>query len=102
MRGETACALFCEAVCSNFNPLPSCEGRPILGAYLDELKEISIHSPHARGDAHVQAIRDAHDISIHSPHARGDVLAAYTPSEYYNFNPLPSCEGRRFARVYGV
>ena len=35
-------------------------------------------------------------ISIHSPHARGDVLGRPSPRRGDHFNPLPSCEGRRF------
>ena len=81
---------------------------------------ISIHSPHARGDLRRQretckrplfqstplmrgetddtaALQAAFDISIHSPHARGDPRA---PRPFWglhvDFNPLPSCEGRRF------
>ena len=35
---------------------------------------ISIHSPHARGDQIVRIEHSAPKISIHSPHARGDGL----------------------------
>ena len=35
------------------------------------------------------------DISIHSPHARGDFVIAGTRQAAVDFNPLPSCEGRR-------
>ena len=35
------------------------------------------------------------EISIHSPHARGDPRGAAGNSVYAYFNPLPSCEGRR-------
>ena len=34
------------------------------------------------------------DISIHSPHARGDRHIAIISHFKANFNPLPSCEGR--------
>ena len=56
-----------------FNPLPSCEGRPMkqLGSLMGV--SISIHSPHARGDCRAwRRFYPAHRISIHSPHARGD------------------------------
>ena len=33
-------------------------------------------------------------ISIHSPHARGDYDQGNLQQNLYNFNPLPSCEGR--------
>ena len=35
------------------------------------------------------------DISIHSPRARGDGATAGGRAQLANFNPLPSCEGRR-------
>ena len=34
------------------------------------------------------------DISIHSPHARGDFNQLYGIARQFHFNPLPSCEGR--------
>ena len=34
-------------------------------------------------------------ISIHSPHARGDDERRQTVGLFYDFNPLPSCEGRQ-------
>ena len=39
-------------VSGDFNPLPSCEGRLVLELTLQIFKIISIHSPHARGDEH--------------------------------------------------
>ena len=99
-----------------FNPLPSCEGRrftafqiffhvpfqstPLmrgetiiitLGFYSPE---ISIHSPHARGDPFMFIIHHILLISIHSPHARGDQNTFFKFYIINNFNPLPSCEGR--------
>ena len=78
---------------------------------------ISIHSPHARGDAesgcgasgHDISIRSPHArgdisrfcrclhsrlISIHSPHTRGDAVRTVWPPRSPHFNPLPSYEGR--------
>ena len=62
---------------------------------------ISIHSPHARGD-HLQAF-PCFDcvISIHSPHARGDLKDAGRGGKLAYFNPLPSCEGRRWPNLTG-
>ena len=34
----------------HFNPLPSCEGRPVVKRIMRYELQISIHSPHARGD----------------------------------------------------
>ena len=56
-----------------FNPLPSCEGRPRARPLMLTLEDVSIHSPHARGDQIMQPKADYFDVSIHSPHARGDI-----------------------------
>lgn len=58
---------------TNFNPLPSCEGR----------RDTDIK--HARRSI----------ISIHSPHTRGDSRTETESRPRENFNPLPSCEGRQ-------
>ena len=72
MRGETQTGKTRTAHHTDFNPLPSCEGRPCGTAGNLLPVKISIHSPHARGDLH--------------PYLRIE------ESDY--FNPLPSCEGR--------
>ena len=78
-----------------FNPLPSCEGRRNWAGGNGKWISISIHSPHARGDAGwlVNPCFDS-KISIHSPHARGDPGAVFQLRRLDDFNPLPSCEGR--------
>ena len=58
-------------------------------------KMISIHSPHARGDTDKKSAVLHAEISIHSPHARGDKCCVACGKSAKNFNPLPSCEGRR-------
>ena len=101
-----------------FNPLPSCEGRRVTAAAAIQALQISIHSPHARGDSvsvshrhrpphfnplpscegrqnGAQAILESVNISIHSPHARGDSAGRPRGRKRKDFNPLPSCEGRR-------
>ena len=102
----------------NFNPLPSCEGRPNITPFGPMTKkfqstplmrgetmrqgpsysrcDISIHSSHARGDLYVPPIARSLTISIHSPHARGDLRLTSFPAQPPYFNPLPSCEGRRW------
>ena len=106
----------------DFNPLPSCEGRPEeFDQYHFELRgfqstplmrgetgwlvnpcfdsKISIHSPHARGDNKQLTNSGLFFISIHSPHARGDYdKCSYSRGELY-FNPLPSCEGRHVCKM---
>ena len=57
---------------NNFNPLPSCEGRPHARSSAKRCAAISIHSPHARGDPVMAQFHGFDTISIHSPHARGD------------------------------
>ena len=94
-RGETINARAKAVSESNFNPLPSHEGRLFLtvwerklclfqstpltrGETMQELWEnphqrISIHSPHTRGDVGKEASKYmSYLISIHSPHTRGD------------------------------
>ena len=103
-----------------FNPLPSCEGRPIRPPC--EKQETAFQStPLMRGETHMQPPEGAgRAISIHSPHARGDRPAqrhahsvcvfqstplmrgeTFTTNHFngraHNFNPLPSCEGRQIA-----
>ena len=106
----------------HFNPLPSCEGRPsefiatchtyifqstplMRGETVDTVSalaspRISIHSPHARGDKMTKPEGLTGNISIHSPHARGDAVQISIIYALSNFNPLPSCEGRRGRNGY--
>ena len=82
----------------HFNPLPSYEGRLISESFIFSPQKfqstplmrgetrhnfvanmhciISIHSPHARGDADGYSEKPSETISIHSPHARGDAVCA--------------------------
>ena len=116
-RGETMDICGGDLKMSGFNPLPSCEGRPPAQVEQTAAQDISIHSPHARGDriglpASFASIFQstplmrgetrwdstrsaAATISIHSPHARGDERKPCRNSSIAYFNPLPSCEGRR-------
>ena len=100
-----------------FNPRPSCEGRlniwlmnapaawfqstPLMrgatrgSAYRRVGLRVSIHAPHARGDAgHVQPV--SHMARFQStPLMRGATQAMSSPSAIWpGFNPRPSCEGR--------
>ena len=72
MRGETQFELTLKNCYFDFNPLPSCEERLIALTNAGWSKDISIHSPHARGDVFNRPFDDSDHISIHSPHARGD------------------------------
>ena len=101
----------------NFNPLPSYEGRQwrlwreeptteisihsphtrgdVLHWSWQRVSQISIHSPHTRGDGAKNYATMAATISIHSPHTRGDRPSAPEAPPANYFNPLPSHEGRQ-------
>ena len=72
MRGETAARTERRSATTHFNPLPSCEGRHEYAPCAIYFFDISIHSPHARGDPVMAQFHGFDTISIHSPHARGD------------------------------
>ena len=120
-RGDTTKATTQKEL-AYFNPLPSCEGR------LADLSRSHYcfrfqSTPLMRGETTWEITRaDIGDISIHSPHARGDGRPNRTTKRYYpfqstplmrgetrvralrdlllrHFNPLPSCEGRLFIRA---
>ena len=53
-------------------------------------------TPLMRGETHIPFHKHHNSlISIHSPHARGDDCSLIIALYWFNFNPLPSCEGRR-------
>ncbi len=82
---------------ADFNPLPSCEGRRLLCLHRVKLLHISIHSPHARGDPRPCSCAQCPARHFNPlPSCEGRRLAAAMPTATpYNFNPLPSCEGRQ-------
>ena len=99
MRGETPESSVRAGTCWDFNPLPSCEGRHLHSENHISIHMISIHSPHARGDPGPATTNSFSEISIHSPHARGDAGCPQADRfSAHDFNPLPSCEGRRSFR----
>ena len=101
MRGETWAGQICGSDLQISIHSPHARGDiTVLNSAVDRL--ISIHSPHARGDTAVAGSLNAFDISIHSPHARGDHCKINTIAVYGHFNPLPSCEGRRLQCKSGL
>ena len=44
----------------NFNPRSPCGERPIVNAYLQDDKQISIHAPRVGSDQHNQSVHDHH------------------------------------------
>ena len=81
-------------VSTDFNPLPSCEGRPVQNVVICLPNTISIHSPHARGDVSCpgkfQALCNFNPL----PSCEGRPNGGALPFLPKDFNPLPSCEGR--------
>ena len=142
-RGDAEIATTAACLETDFNSLPSHEGRPLrhgcdadaggfqstplirgetcVDAIEKAQKEISIHSPHTRGDYWYSAVcvdmlisihsphtrgdrfrpirRLPSKISIHSPHTRGDRSAWRVSRAFCHFNPLPSYEGRRLFAI---
>ena len=78
----------------DFNPLPSHEGRRRILVLADSSSSFQ-STPLTRGEtpAHTEYWRAA-AISIHSPHTRGDGVYWYWLIAQAHFNPLPSHEGR--------
>ena len=96
MRGETW-------VCDIATPFTLFQSTPLMRGETSTATakapnaDISIHSPHARGDRVPVPMRGRwRTISIHSPHARGDDADADGRTRGGHFNPLPSCEGRLY------
>ena len=102
----------------HFNPLPSHEGRRFSIDQVSTTAGISIHSPHTRGDRNQMqqgfcAIQfqstpltrgettpcsrfSASQQFQSTPLIRGETCRGWCEAaECINFNPLPSCEGRR-------
>ena len=74
-------------------------------AEFDRLKDycISIHSPHARGDAPPSSGGQARAVFQSTPLMRGETASATAASAATSdFNPLPSCEGRRLRQHGGL
>ena len=99
MRGETALAR-CWETGKAFQSTPLMRGETYAKDKCPTGTEISIHSPHARGDRTLLSMKEeSANISIHSPHARGDFSVEEEGKYLENFNPLPSCEGRRLESI---
>ena len=78
-----------------FNPLPSYEGRQ-RNAYSDGVASRFQSTPLIRGETKDSPIsKRKKEISIHSPHTRGDRTHARNRYDDDHFNPLPSYEGRQ-------
>ena len=76
-----------------FQSAPLTRGETVRLEYDRRTKEISIHSPHARGDPASTGIFPALTISTHSPHARGDSTMATSPLDVLPFQSTPLTRG---------
>ena len=95
MRGETYQTATNRAHHQHFNPLPSCEGRLNSQPFPTCSPQFQ-STPLMRGETPARVLSSStRIISIHSPHARGDWYGCAVCLFCKNFNPLPSCEGRR-------
>ena len=84
----------------NFNPLPSHEGRRSRPYPGFRARQISIHSPHTRGDYASEGRKPALTIFQSTPLTRGETKARRTlATKARHFNPLPSHEGRLMAMM---
>ena len=100
IRGET-CRGWCEAAeCINFNPLPSCEGRPRASAPQSKPANFNPLPSHEGRPYPTGKYFRSHRFQS-TPLTRGETLTArLQPSWKNNFNPLPSHEGRLEPRRY--
>ena len=79
-----------------FQSTPLMRGATRQGYAYMEAHPISIHAPHARGDQH-----EPEHVDEPPPFQSTPLMRGATPSEVshsicaYDFNPRPSCEGRR-------
>ena len=118
MRGETLSTLVGIVSESNFNPLPSCEGRQVCQNSM-LTPPIFQSTPLMRGESFMLTLPRLHNMAFQStPLMRGETIyGSYRvawnkfqstplmrgetqtrsghPQSLEDFNPLPSCEGRR-------
>ena len=91
--------LACGSHPSDFNPLPSHEGRPTRFLLVSPQNNFNPLPSHEGRRATLGLPQDCHNISIHSPHTRGDQPRKRRSADGQHFNPLPSHEGRRSLRA---
>ena len=95
VRGDLTPSNFSQET-KDFNPRPSCEGRPSSG--LPSLRTANFNPrPSCEGRLYSFALVVMRLISIHAPRVRGDTMDYASFLFCSDFNPRPSCEGRRRA-----
>ena len=102
IRGETKSRKHSK-MSSKFQSTPLIRGETLIAA-AQKLYEGPFQStPLIRGETQGRhAVAGYGRISIHSPHTRGDASVNIWGSLVFNFNPLPSYEGRRRAAGSGT
>ena len=96
MRGTTRSDCNCLQIRCKFQSTSLLRGTTNTCASCWAFGQISIHVPLARDDRARQIITICHtNISIHVPLARDDFSDPLFPPLFCDFNPRPSCEGRR-------
>ena len=97
MRGETCAPPAKRLLPADFNPLPSCEGRPATIKQCIKQKRFQ-STPLMRGETRMLCrCLNLHYRFQSTPLMRGETVRSVVSGIYSsNFNPLPSCEGRRF------
>ena len=94
--GRKVCALEHR----DFNPLPSHEGRLVTHEVYCVYKQISIHSPLTRGDPFCQIPSVLLPPFQSTPLSRGETHeGGRRATRIADFNPLPSHEGRHYQRA---
>ena len=93
MRGETRVFDDDDAAARDFNPLPSCEGRPLL-PQRPRGRPAFQSTPLMRGETLLHYYtREIGLISIHSPHARGDASGIFVLFGFLPFQSTPLMRG---------
>ena len=100
MRGETFSIRGWVSFDADFNPLPSCEGRPRKPGIMHMQKHFN-PLPSCEGRPSESIATCQTYIFQSTPLMRGETLfCAKQPKKYTDFNPLPSCEGRHHHYPY--
>ena len=82
---------------SLFQSTPLTRGETLAAMLANQTTLVFQSAPLTRGKTvRLEYDRRAKEISIRSPHARGDCAAWMLRNHRVDFNPLPSCEGRRY------
>ena len=99
MRGETENSVRLGSSPRNFNPLPSCEGRRCRREWPPEQNDISIHSPHARGDASALFMPMLYNPFQSTPLMRGETKDTFFVFPKRQFQSTPLMRGETISMI---